>query len=498
MTTHINTYYVNKSGGIYRFIEIIIPLFVWVTIFMPVWMSVFHPAVAAYLILAFLLYFFYKTMKTAYYSIISYRLMKIVEKIQWLDEVKAIPDYTRVHHFMLIVNYKESAEKLSVTLDHMLAQDYDKQHMHIVLGMEQREGDVAKERSKVIEEKYKGKFASITTVYHELVPGEVIGKASNATFAAKHMSQAVRKMGIDPKDTVVTVCDADSLLPKHYVPCVTYKFLKNPDSLYHFYAAPVLLYNNFWKLPLPVRVQTMLSSVVRFAYVSQEDDLIQISTYSTNLWLLESVGYWDTDIIPEDWHIWMQAFFTLGKKVRTVPIYMPVIRDGVLSNTLWKTFKTRYEQEKRWAWGVTDIPYAIVRAMHSPEIPFMLKFKRILHVVETHFLWPTSFFLLTISASIPPLVNPMFRRTVFGFLLPKLSSFILTLSSVMLILSVYFDYKLRQRANIKTELRNVPMLFIQWYLLPIISFLFSSLPSLEAHTRMLLGRKIEYKVTEKV
>ncbi|KXK10078.1 MAG: hypothetical protein UZ22_OP11002000939 [Microgenomates bacterium OLB23] len=498
MTSQINRFVVNKSGGMYRFIEILIPLLVWATITMPVWMSVFHPAVASYLILSFLLYFFYKTMKTAYYSIISYRLMKVVERIRWLDEVQNIPTYTRIHHFMLIVNYKESAEKLAITLDHMAAQNYDKKHIHIVLGMEEREGEAAKERSTQITNKYKTTFGSVSTVYHELIPGEVIGKASNATYAAKFISQKAREMGINPKDIVVTVCDADSLLPPDYVPCVTYKFLKNPDSLYHFYAAPVLLYNNFWKLPLPVRVQTILSSVVRFAYVSQEDDLIQISTYSTNLWLLESIDYWDTDIIPEDWHIWMQAFFSLGAKVKTVPIYMPVIRDGVLSHTLWKTFKTRYEQEKRWAWGVTDIPYAIVRALHSPEIPFMVKFKRISHVVETHFLWPTSFFLLTISASIPPLVNPMFRRTVFGFLLPKLSSFILTLSSILLILSLYFDYKLRQKAKIKTELKNVPMLFIQWYLLPVISFLFSSLPSLEAHTRMLLGKKIEYKVTEKV
>lgn len=498
MTTQINQYIVNKSSALYRGIEISIPLLVWATIFMPVWMSIFHPAVAAYLILAYLLYFFYKTMKTAYYSIISYRLMKVVEKIDWLSEVQQIPNYKDIHHFMLIVNYKESVEKLSITLDHIADQHYDKKRIHIVLAMEQREGEAAKERSRQIDNKYGSVFASISTTYHEMQEGEEVGKASNATYAAKHMSRMVRKLGIAPDRAVVTVCDADSLLPKDYVPCVTYKYLKNPDSRYHFYAAPVLLYNNFWKLPLPIRIQTILSSVVRFAYVSQEDDLIQISTYSTNLWLLESVGYWDTDIIPEDWHIWMQAFFSLGEKVKTVPIYMPVIRDGVLSNTLWKTFKTRYEQEKRWAWGVTDIPYAMVRALHSPDIRFSIKFRRIFHVFETHFFWPTSFFLLTISASIPPLVNPVFRRTVFGFLLPKLSSFILTLSSVVLILSVYFDYKLREKAKIKTELKNVPLLFVQWYLLPIISFLFSSLPALEAHTRMLLGKKIEYKVTEKV
>jgi len=498
MTIQSNQYHIDKSRGLYRFIEILIPLTVWATIFMPVWLSVLHPAVAAYLILTYLLYFFYKTMKTMYFAIISYRLMQRVEKIDWASEVESLPNYKDIHHFILIVNYKESLEKLSVTMDHLVSQNYDKKHIHVVLGMELREGEAAEIRSKAVYEKYGHIFGSISTTYHELIAGETIGKASNATFAAKFMSEKVKEIGIAPEHAIVTVCDADSLLPPNYIPCVTFKYLQNPDSKYHFYAAPVLLYNNFWKLPLPVRVQTMLSSIARFAYVSQEDDLIQISTYSTNLWLLESIGYWDTDIIPEDWHIWMQAFFALGEKVKTVPIYIPIIRDGVLSNTLWKTFKTRYEQEKRWAWGVTDIPYAIVRSLHSPHIPFMVKFKRIIHVTETHFFWPTSFFLLTISASIPPLVNPVFRRTVFGLLLPKLSSFILTLCSIVLFLSIYFDFKLRERAKIKTELKNVPMLFIQWYLLPIISLIFSSLPALEAHTRMLLGKKIEYKVTEKV
>lgn len=498
MTTPVYFYNVNKTSRFYRCIEILIPLLVWTTILMPVWLSFFHPAVAAYLILAFILYLSYKSMKTAYFSTVSYRLMKRAERINWLNEVKALPQHEDIHNFILIVNYKESVEKLAVTMDHLIAQNYDHNKIHIVLGMELREGVAAEERSREISKRYKDKFAHIFTAYHELLPGEVIGKASNASYACKLISKESRRLKISPDKIIVTVCDADSLLPPDYLACVSYKFLSNGDSKFYFYAAPVLLYNNFWKLPLPVRVQTILSSFARFAFISQEFDFIQLSTYSTNLWLLETVGYWDTDIIPEDWHVWMQAFFTLGEKVKTVPIYMPIIRDAVLSTSLWKTFKTRYEQERRWAWGVTDIPYGIIRALHSPHIRFTTKFRRLLHVTETHFFWPTSFFLLTIGASIPPLVNPVFKSTVLGFWLPKLSSFILTLSSVVLVLAVYLDYKLRERAKIKTELKNVPMLFIQWYLLPIISFIFASLPALEAHTRMLLGKKIEYKVTEKI
>ncbi len=498
MTIPIYPYHVNKQSRLYRSFEILIPLLVWAIISMPVWMSFFHPAVAAYLILAYMLYFLYKSLKSAYFATISYRLMKRVEKIDWWKEVKELPGHKEIHHFILIVNYKESFEKLSTTLTYLVNQNYDKKKMHIVLGMELREGVLAKERSRKISQEFGGQFADIFTTYHELLPGEAIGKASNAAYASKFMSNIIRQQGLSPEDVIVTVCDADSLLPSNYLACVTYKFLNNPDHRFHFYTAPVLLYSNFWKLPLPVRMQSIQSSISRFAYISQEDDLIQISTYSTNLWLLEAVGYWDTDIISEDWHIWLQAFFTLGEKVKTVPIYMPIIRDGVLANKMWKTFQTRYEQEKRWAWGVTDIPYAMIRFMHSSHIRFSIKLRRLIHITENHIFWPTSFFLLTVAAFIPPIVNPVFKRTVLGFLLPKLSSFILTFSSVVLILAVYFDYRLRERAKIKTDLKDVPLLFIQWYLLPIISFLFSSLPALEAHTRMLLGKKLEYKVTEKI
>jgi len=487
-----------RSVWYYRLAEMLVPILVWTTITMPLWLSPFRPALASYLILAYFVYFLYKALKTVYYATISFQLMKRAERTDWKEMIKGIDGREELTHFFLIVTYKEPVEKLSQTIQAILDQRFDTKKLNIILAMEEREGMDAHHKSALLTEKFESKLGGFYTTYHTLVEGEIVGKASNATHAARFMSKVTKERELNSDKVLVTVCDADSLLPENYAPYVSYKFLVDEDRNYRFYSAPVLLYNNFWKLPMPIRVQTMLSSVARFAYLSQRDDLIQISTYTTNLWLLESIDYWDTDIIPEDWHIWMQAFFTLGEKVRTIPIYMPIIRDGVLSTSLIKTFKSRYSQEKRWAWGASDIPYAIVRFFNSPHIDTVVKLKRILYVTEVHFMWPTSFFILTVSASIPSLVNPVFGRTVLGFLLPKLSSFILTISSVMLIVVVYIDYKLRERVQIKTALRNMPILLIQWYFLPLISFVFSSLPALEAHTRMLLGKKLEYKVTEKI
>ncbi len=486
-----------SSPRFYRIAESIVPILTYLIITFPLWLSPFHPAVASYLILAYFIYFLYKAFKTIYFAGISYTLIEKAAKIDWFAELKAKLDYNKIHHYIIITNYKESVEKVRMTLQRIADQSLPGNQTTVVLAMEEREREAASERSRILTEEFKNSF-KIMTVFHTLVAGEVVGKSSNEAYAARMVTERIDKEGLDPKSIIVTVADADSLLPKHYLAYVTRKYLEDAEGEYRFYWAPVLLYNNFWKLSLPIRVQSILSSVIRLSFLSWGEDLIQISTYSTNLWLLQKIGYWDPDVIPEDWHVFFQAFFTLGERVKTIPVYLPITRDGVLAEGLLKTFKTRYEQERRWAWGASDIPYTIVRFFDTPHIRPIAKLRKILFVAETHMLWPTSFFILTVSASIPPLVNPAFQRTVLGFILPKLSSFILTSTSVLLLVILYFDHKTRATVQVKTRLRSIPLLFVQWYLLPIISFAFSSLPALEAHTRMLLGKKLEYKVTEKI
>jgi len=85
-----------------------------------------------------------------------------------------------------------------------------------------------------------------------------------------------------------------------------------------------------------------------------------------------------------------------------------------------------------------------------------------------------------------------------GFILPKLASIILTLTTLAIIVYIYLDIKLRKQFKQKTKLINLPLLIIQWYMLPLVSFILSSLPALDAHTRLILGKKLKYKVTEKV
>ncbi len=486
-----------KSNLFKRIGEGGIPLLSWLLITFPVWLSPFHPAVVAYFIIFFDLFFLYKSVVTAYHATISYLEIREYDKISFSKKVATIKKSSSINHFIIMPNYKEPLHKLQATIETITKTDFPYKNLHLMLAFENREEE-AVEKEKILREKYKPFFKDILSSYHILLPHEAPGKASNQTFASHIVEKYVIDHKMDEKETLITICDADSFLPKNYFSYLTYEFLRDRENLYHFYWAPVLLYNNFWQLPFFVRMQATLSSLLRLALLTQREKLIHISTYSTNLWLLREVGYWDVDIIPEDWHIYYQAFFKFGERVRTLPLFTIINGDAVYSGSMFKTLKNRYEQEKRWAWGASDIGYAWGKIFTTPHIPFWIKFKKIFYLAETHLLWPTSFFILTLSALVPPLVNPFFKRTVLGFILPRLSGFILTLASLMLVLYIYLDIQLRNKFDIKTRVINMPFLIIQWYLLPLVSFLLSSLPALEAHTRLLIGKKITYKVTEKV
>lgn len=487
-----------NPNGMKRLLEIIFPLITWFIITLPLWLSPFHPAVVAYFILTFNIYFFYKSLSVALFSTLSFFRLKNLSTVDWASHAQSLPYYSKIHHVIIIPNYKESVEKIRKTLHFLLNQDYPLRKLLVVIAMEEREGKDAKLRGEILKKEFGEKFGCFSITYHPDIPGEVKGKASNSAWAAKMIEKDFVKKNIDPAFTTVTSCDADSLLPSRYFSYLTYTFLTDPQKYYHFYWAPVLLYSNFWEISLPIRLQATLSSIVRLACLSRPDSLIQISTYSLSFKMLKTIGYWDTNIIPEDWHIFLQAFFQLGEKVRTVPLYLTITRDAVNGTSLLKTLHSRYEQEKRWAWGITDIPYAVHKFFTTPYIPFFPKFFRVFYVIESHILWPTSFFLLTFGASIPALLNPQFARTTLGYNLPKMSGFILTITLLFIIVLIVLDAKSRPKRPQTYSIAKTPLLLFQWILLPVVSFFFSSLPALEAHTRLLLGKRLEYKVTEKL
>jgi len=479
-----------------KFTEIVIPVLTWVIITFPLWFSPFHPAVVAYFIIAFDLYFFYKAISTVYYAGLSYRKILLFNKINFVKKIGRFKQIIKVKHFVIIPNYQEPLYKLQSTIQSIIDNKTGKDDIYLVLAFEKREE--TQEKYLSLKKQFGVYFNNIIPTYHPLMANEAPGKASNQTHAARIIDRYCIDNKIESDAVLVTVCDADSHLPGNYFSYLTYRYLADKDRRYHFYCGPVLLYNNFWQLPFFVRIQSTISSILRLAFLSFGDErLIQISTYSTNLWLLKTINFWDLDIIPEDWHIFLQSFFAKKGKVAVNPIFLPTNIDAPEGKTFAEALKNRYLQCQRHAWGATDIPYAIYQSFQHPEIPWFTKILRLFKIMETHLIWSTNWFILTLGSSLPAILNPKFMQTSLGYNLPRFSQTILTICLVAILVTIIIDFKLRPKEAKNKGIFSKLLEIGEWLFMPVATLFMSVLPGLDAQTRLMIGKRLEYKVTEK-
>lgn len=495
----------NYDPQVQRILEILPGFFAWLVILFPIWGAFFIPRIVAYFTVGFLVFWFYRSFLSAYLGIKGYFKIRRSEKTNWhrqyLKDKKADSlNWDDIRHLIIIPNYQESVEKLSITLDHLVKQkNIDKKQLVVVLAMEERADD-AQERADKLVKKYQKKFGKlIVTIHPSNLPGEVIGKASNEAWAAKKAKKIlIDQEGHDIRNVTLTSCDADACFHHQYFSGLTYHFALNPDRYLRFWQSPIFWHNNFWRIPAFVRIVGTLGNIIHVANLQEPDTLFfNYSTYSASLKMIDDVGYWHTDIIPEDWHIFLQSFFRNQGKVEVEPLFLPTSIDAPEGETYFGSLRSRYKQCKRHAWGATDIPYAIKQAVRHSEIPLWTRLFRIYKLFETHIIWSTNWFILTLGAWLPALVNPVFKQTALGYNLPKISQAVLTSCLFFLLVIIILDTALRPKKIKEVSRWFLLREYLQWVLMPIATLFMAVLPGLESQTQLMLGKRMEYHVTEK-
>lgn len=494
----IKTFVEKHDKKVQRLLEILPGFFSWSLILFPFWGSFLIPNLVAYYIITFDVYWFYRSITFAFLAVSSYFKIKAYQKYDWLKDVKGFGDWQKVHHLIIIPTYKEPLYILRRTLFALKKQTFPLKKISIILSFEQREGKPAREKANLLKKEFQAHFANFEAIFHPDLPGEIKGKSSNTAYAAKFAQKKIFNAKKDHLDyALVTLVDADAHLHEEYLACLTFKFLDHPAHYSLLFQPAILYYNNIWRAPAPIRVFSTLSSLVQIGLLSRKDRLINFSTYSTSFRLLQTIGFWDVDVIPEDYRLFFKAFFKLKGKLEVEPIFLPVYADAALSSSFWATMKNQYEQVRRWAWGVSDDAYIIKKWLTVPGLPFWDKTIRVFKVIEDHFLWPVNWFAITLGATLPPLLNEDFARTILGKRLPQTASLILSLSLLSLFIIVLIDFKQRPQKQLVPLWKKLITPF-EFLLLPLVGFFFMALPGLDAHTRLMLGKYIEYRVTEKV
>lgn len=498
--TKFRSFIIKHDDKIQRFLEILPGFISWNVILFPYWAIFFIPDIVAYTILAYNIYWFYQSMQMAVSGTVSHFRVQASMNYDWMKDLKVFPDWEKVKHFVIVPTYKEPLHTLQETLRSLANQTLPKKSLYIILATEEKEEEKQRNiKIKALKKEFGEKLPHLYVTAHKLIPGEVAGKSSNEKFAAIWAKKnIIDKQKMDLNYIVATSCDADHRYHENHFASLTYHFLDNPNRYKRFWQPVILFYNNIWRLPAITRVTSTLSSLGHLSYQARKDKLINVSNYSLSFKLLHEVGYWDADRIPEDYNIFFKSYYKKAGGIEVEPLYLPVYADAAEGENVKKTLINEYEQKKRWAWGVSDDPWIIKSYFLTPGVPFWEKTMRLLYVVQTHFLWPVHFFLLSIGLQIPVLLNPRFAKTTLGFMVPKLSRIILSTAAAFLLTLLIINRKYKPKRPGQVPVWKSIIAPFEFLLVPVAGFLFTALPGIDAHTRLMLGKYIEYRVTEKV
>lgn len=501
MRNPIRTYFRRHPLRTQRLLEMLPGVFSWSLILFPIWGSFFFPTFVAYYVIAFAVYWVVRSFTMAGLAISAHFTIRASRKFDWIAELNRVfpKRWQHFQHIVVIPTYKEPLATLEKTLASLAKQTIPLKNLHIMLSFEEREGKDAAQKARQLTKQFGTQFGHLWHTFHPDIAGEVKGKSSNTNWGAQQAKKLLVDNQLYPIDSItITSEDADARFHKSYFANVTFDLISSPMPYHLIWQGAIVFYNNIWRVPAPVRVLASIFSVTQMYILKRSDRLINFSTYTTTLKHVDDIGYWDTDVIPEDYRLFFKSYFAKQGQFWAKPIFLPIYADAAESTGWWSTMVNQYEQLKRWAWGVSDDAYIIRQYVLAENIPFWDKTVRVLKTVEDHFLWPVNWFAITIAAFFPPLLNPDFSRTILGKTLPQVSSTLLTLALLSMVVIFTIDALNRPPKPGGRSIFSYVLQPLEFLLLPIIGFFFSALPGLDAHTRLLFGKYIEYRVTEKV
>jgi hypothetical protein len=539
----------NRYRWLGRLLEMVPGLISWSILILPLWLSFSYPWLVAYFVLSFDFYWLCRALWFSGAVIVAYRRIRRVLAVDWTarvarlgalvaqrealaergirpgpvgegslgvvsgsarrardadDDLRLVlalpeppPSADELIHLALIPTYTESLEKLRHTVRALADAEWPTERK--ICAIITRETDEqGRANVDALREEFGHAFAEFIHILDPLEPGIVVGKSSAMAWGGRYLYRLlVRERGMDPRKILVTDLDADYRVHPQYFAYLAWVHLTDPNRETQLYQPIPYFHNNLWEAPFLQRLFAAVLTQLQMWRSVLPEKLQSFGSYSTTLHLVHDVGYWATDAIPEDSRFYWKSYFRYGDRFRAVPLFIPIYGDAVRARGYWRSMAEQYLQARRWAWGVTDIPYVIQNAIRHSEIPFWSRFWRVANLFGEHINWAIAPFVIMFGATVPLLINPAFAETTLGQNLPLFASVMLTIALIGLFVLVIVEHRIVPPRPAHWGPLQRFASYAQWLGLPFVGIFFSNLPALDAQTRLLTGRYLEYRVTEK-
>lgn len=497
----------------------------WLMLCVPFILSALNVTLAAFFVFIYLLINFFRGLAGALRATQGYLRMRAHQKLPWpqlLEELQAGQLSSRVKrpawhrarikaltnrpllmppadviHAVIVATYKESREVLVPTIESLLKSSYNMKHVIFILAYEERAGANTEKRAIGLTKTYRHHFMDAMAVKHpHNIPGEVVGKGGNITFAARRLSEYLTAHNIDPLRVMVTTLDADNRPDKHYFTALTYAYVATPDPVHTSYQ-PVSLYtNNIWDAPAPSRVLATGNSFFNLVVSLRLHALRNFSSHAQPMAALLQTDFWSVRTIVEDGHQFWRSYFAFDGKYRVVPLHLPLYQDAVLSDGYIKTLKAQFVQLRRWTYGASDVAYVVDRGyFNKNKVPKLDLFAKTWRLLEGHVTWAVGPPLVLFGGFIPALFHP---KSYTANELPVIVSNVQTVALLTLSVTIFLALKTLPPKPARYKRHRSIYMVVQWVYLPVTTVVYNSFAAFYSQTRLMFRKYMSvFDVTEK-
>ncbi|MCL5011975.1 MAG: glycosyltransferase family 2 protein [Patescibacteria group bacterium] len=498
---------IDKQTSYYRWMEIVPALLVWGTFILMILLSFLVPAVVAIFIILFDVYWFLKTVYFAVYLHASYKKLRVNMKTDWLEKLqtdeRTKERWQSLWHLIVLPMVKEEYEVVRETFVRLSGSNYPRENFLVVLALEERAGEHAQEVGKKIEAEFGKLFGGfLVTTHPQNIPGEHIGKGSNESWAVHEAKdKIIDARHISGAEVIVSVFDIDTQIYPDYFGILSYTFLTTTHPLRSSYQPVPFFINNIFEAPALSRIIGFSGTFWHLMQQSTPEKLVTFSSHSMPYQALVDIGFWHTDVVSEDSHIFFQCLTHYEGDWRTVPLFYPVSMDANVARTFWGTMINMYKQQRRWAWGSENVAYLFSEFKKHPRISWRTKFFWKFNILEGFHSWATNSIIIFALGWLPIFIGGQaFRITMLAYNLPSITQWILTGASFGIVTTAALSlFLLPPKPEGKVKWWQYVYYFISWALMPITLIIFGAFPAIDAQTRLAVSGKwrLDFWVTPK-
>ena len=473
---------------------------IWATIIGAILLSIFKPLWMIYVVIVFDVYWVLRVIYFAGYLILSWNRFRVAIRTDWQGKLeKDFPLWRNKKNVIMLPAYNESWEVIAATLDGILASAYPARELTVVVSGEERQAKHWEYLQQKIAENYGGKFADLLLYTHAAnLPDEIPGKGSNIHSAEKKFVEYADTKDWRYEDVVVSVFDVDTVVHPQYFSHLNYLYCSHPRPERSSFQPVTLYNNNLWESPAILRIMSFGTSFWMLFSLARLDNLVTFSSHSMSLCAIVDCGGHSKNIVSEDSRIYFQCYLRYDGDYEVTPLYVPVSMDTARGDNWWQSLKNLYFQQRRWAWGAEHIPFLLWEFPRHPRISFWNKFWTLFHEWEGKWSWAVVAILITVLGRLPLwLASPEVRQSALFFNTPYVLEQLMRLAMLGLFVSTIMGMLILPPRPHRQHPYKYLVMIGQWLLLPVSLILFSSLPCIDAVTRLMLGKYLGFNVSAK-